>query len=154
MLIVLIKIFLNSTRWEFSGCTRPSVNVYSIYVCSWNRRKSDRHAQPAYRFPFETLSRRVYCRSLFSAFSRPRTTLTLCYQKIINEDNAFETPRQFAISDIKLGLLLQTGSHITQFSLTKSAISEMFNTALGWVIFQYQVYVSVAIHISWFDVLH
>jgi hypothetical protein len=35
-----------------------------------------------------------------------------------------ETPRQFNKNAPKLGLLLQTGAHITQFSLTKSIISE------------------------------
>jgi hypothetical protein len=35
---------------------------------------------------------------------------------------------------------LQTSSHMTQlFSLMKSVISEVFDIAFAWVIFQYQV---------------
>jgi hypothetical protein len=49
-------------------------------------------------------------------------------------------PWQFIKNATKLGLLLQTGWHITQlFSLTKSVISEIYDTAFAWVILQYIV---------------
>jgi hypothetical protein len=64
-------------------------------------------------------------------FSRPGTIFTLFYRlegrKIVNDD----APLQFIKNAAKLSLLLQTGSYITQFSIKKSAITEIFDTALG-----------------------
>jgi hypothetical protein len=81
-------------------------------------------------------------------FSRPRAKFTPCYRLAGRKvytckwGKFFDMSLQFIkrILRTRLGLLLQTGSHIAQyFPLTISAISQIPETAFATVIFQYQV---------------
>jgi hypothetical protein len=85
----------------------------------------------------------------FSTFSRPGVRFTF-YRLTGRAARLWgqftKTLWQFIKNAAKLALLLQTGSHFTQYiSLTKPLISEIQGTAHPWLISQYQVLIYVAV---------